>query len=173
MAFDSELEAFAAYAKALPNNCVFLADTYNSLEGVRHAVEIGRQLRQHGHDLAGIRLDSGDLAFLSIEARKILDAGGFARTAIMGSNDLDEHIIASLKQQGAAITVWAAPGSSPPTTNPPWGESINSLAIRRPDGVWEPKLKLSEQAAKTTNPGLLQVCPASVPTPSSLGTPYP
>ena len=158
MAFDSELEAFAAYAKALPNNCVFLVDTYNSLEGVRHAVEIGRQLRQHGHDLAGIRLDSGDLAFLSIEARKILDAGGFARTAIMGSNDLDEHIIASLKQQGAAITVWGV-GTRLVTAydQPALGGVYKLSAIRRPDGVWEPKLKLSEQAAKTTNPGLLQV----------------
>src|SRR5436309_10028206 len=68
MSFDSELKAFAAYARALPNNCVFLVDTYNSLKGVRHAIEIGRQLREQGQEMAGIRLDSGDLAFLSIQA---------------------------------------------------------------------------------------------------------
>jgi len=74
---------------------------------VRHAVEVGKELRQRGSELAGIRLDSGDLAFLSIEARKILDEGGFPDAAIVGSNDLDEHIIENLKQQGATITVWA------------------------------------------------------------------
>src|SRR5262249_48954208 len=73
MSFESELESFAAYAKALPNNCIFLVDTYSSLEGVRHAVEIGKKIREQGHELAGIRLDSGDLAFLSIKARAILD----------------------------------------------------------------------------------------------------
>src|SRR5437016_3987198 len=88
MSFDSESEAFAAYAEAMPNNCIFLVDTYDSLEGVRRAVEIGKELRRKGHELAGIRLDSGDLAFLSIEARKILDAAGFNNAAIVASNDL-------------------------------------------------------------------------------------
>src|SRR3989475_12372621 len=93
-------------ADALPNNCVFLVDTYNSLEGVRRAIQIGQKLRQRGHELAGIRLDSGDLAFLSIEARKLLDQAGFTKAVIVGSNDLDEHIIESLKLQGATINVW-------------------------------------------------------------------
>src|SRR5207245_6557709 len=105
-AFDDELEAFAAYARAMPNNCIFLVDTYNSLAGVRHAVEIGKQLREQGHTLAGIRLDSGDLAFLSIQARKILDEAGFTDAAIVASNDLVEQIIESLKQQGAKISAW-------------------------------------------------------------------
>ncbi len=103
MAFENELAAFEAYAKALPNNCIFLVDTYDSLEGVRHAVAVGKRLRKRGHKLAGIRLDSGDLAYLSIKAREILDAGGFKDAVIVGSNDLDERFISSLKQQGAAI----------------------------------------------------------------------
>src|SRR5262249_14109963 len=106
LAFDNELEAFQAYARAMPANTTFLVDTYNSLDGVRHAVEVGKELRRKGHELAGIRLDSGDLAFLSIQARKILDEGGFKETSIVGSNDLDEYIIESLKQQNAKINVW-------------------------------------------------------------------
>jgi nicotinate phosphoribosyltransferase len=159
MSFASELEAFAAYAKALPNNCIFLVDTYNSLEGVRHAVEIGKELRKQGYELAGIRLDSGDLAFLSIQARKILDAGGFPNASIVASNDLDEHLIESLKLQGATINVWGV-GTRLVTAydNPALGGVYKLSAIRKPDGTWEDKLKLSEQVAKTTNPGILQVC---------------
>jgi len=158
MSFDNELQAFTEYAKALPNNCILLVDTYNSLEGVRHAVEIGKQLRKQGHELAGIRLDSGDLAFLSIEARKILDAGGFPNTAIVASNDLDEHLIESLKLQGATINVWGV-GTRLVTAydNPALGGVYKLSAIRKPDGTWENKVKLSEQVAKTTNPGILQV----------------
>ena len=90
----------------LPNNCVFLVDTYDTLEGVRRAIEVGRKLREQGHEMVGIRLDSGDLAYLSIEARKLLDAAGFPKAQIVASNDLDERIIESLKQQGATIAVW-------------------------------------------------------------------
>jgi nicotinate phosphoribosyltransferase len=158
MSFDSELEAFTEYAKALPNNAVFLVDTYNSLEGVRHAIEVGRQLRAHGHDLAGIRLDSGDLAFLSIQARKILDEAGFTSTVIIGSNDLDEYLITSLKQQGAAIGCWGV-GTRLVTAydNPALGGVYKLSAIRGPDGAWQYKVKLSEQATKITDPGILQV----------------
>src|SRR3954471_8600757 len=106
MSFAEEETAFQAYAEAMPNNCVFLVDTYDTLQGVRRAAKIGKWLREHGHELAGIRLDSGDLAWLSIEARKILDAAGFPKALILASNDLDEHIIQSLKQQGATINVW-------------------------------------------------------------------
>ncbi len=98
MSFDTELEAFATYAEAMPNNCVFLVDTYDTLQGVRHAVEAGRRLREAGHEMAGIRLDSGDLAWLSVEARRLLDEGGFPNAVIVASNDLDEHLIESLKQ---------------------------------------------------------------------------
>ena len=158
MSFESELKAFAAYAEALPNNCIFLVDTYNSLEGVGHAIEIGKQLREHGYDLIGIRLDSGDLAFLSIQARKRLDEAGFPNAAILGSNDLDEHIIESLKIQGAKINVWGV-GTRLVTAfdQPALGGVYKLSAIRQPGGKWEPRLKLSEQVAKISNPGILQV----------------
>src|SRR5205085_1581245 len=88
MAFGDELEAFKAYAKVMPNNCVFLVDTYNTRDGVRHAAEVGKWLDSQGHKMVGIRLDSGDLAYLSIEARKILDEAGLTKAAILASNDL-------------------------------------------------------------------------------------
>ncbi len=158
MSFDDELEAFDGYARALPNNCIFLVDTYDTLDGVRHAIEVGRRLRERGHDLTGIRLDSGDLAYLSIEARRMLDEAGFARTFIVGSNDLDEHIIASLKNQGARIAVWGV-GTCLATAHdqPALGGVYKLGAVRRPGGPWQHKVKLSEQAAKVTTPGRLGV----------------
>ena len=86
MSFENELEAFHAYADALPNNAVFLVDTYDTLGGVRRAIEAGKRLRKRGHKLAGIRLDSGDLAWLSSQARNLLDSAGFKQTAIIASN---------------------------------------------------------------------------------------
>lgn len=158
MAFPSELEAFEAYAEAMPNNCVFLVDTYDTLEGVRHAVTVGKRLRDKGHELGGIRLDSGDLAWLSVEARKILDDGGFPDAVIVASNDLDERIIASLKSQGAAVDVWGV-GTKLATAyaEPALGGVYKLSAIRVPGGKWQYKLKLSEQAHKISSPGILQV----------------
>lgn len=158
LCFETELQAFEAYARALPNNCVLLVDTYDSLQGVRHAIEVGKMLRQGGHALAGIRLDSGDLAYLSVQARKLLDEAGFDKTVIFGSNDLDEHIMTSLKQQGAAIGAWGV-GTKLVTAfdQPALGGVYKLSAVRDPGGPWRPKVKLSEQAAKITNPGVLQV----------------
>ncbi|HEY3356014.1 MAG TPA: nicotinate phosphoribosyltransferase [Polyangia bacterium] len=158
MVFDDELEAFRAYARALPDGCVLLVDTYDTLEGVRHAVEVARELRAAGHELAAVRLDSGDLAYLSIEARKILDAGGFPQTRILASNDLDEHLIESLKEQGAAISLWGV-GTKLATAwdQPALGGVYKLSAVRRPGGAWEHKLKLSEQTVKISTPGILQV----------------
>lgn len=158
MSFPDELAAFNAYADALPNNCTFLVDTYDSLEGVRRAVQAGKGLRKRGHKMAGIRLDSGDLAYLSVEARKILDAAGFRDAAIVASNDLNEHLIASLKQQGARINMWGV-GAMLVTAydQPALGGVYKLSAIRNADGSWEHKIKLSEQAVKVTNPGVLQV----------------
>jgi nicotinate phosphoribosyltransferase len=96
MCFDSEIESFERYAEAMPDNCVFLVDTYDTLEGVRKAAEVGIELRRRGHELVGVRLDSGDLSHLSIEARRILDQAGLHDAVIVASNDLDEHIIESL-----------------------------------------------------------------------------
>ena len=158
MVFDDELEAFTAYADAMPNNVVFLVDTYDTLDGVRHAIEVGHRLRARGHRLLGVRLDSGDLAYLSTETRGLLDAAGFTDTAILASNELDEHLIESLRQQGAAITVWGV-GTRLATAydQPSLGAVYKLTAIRDGSGDWTPRVKVSEQAAKTTNPGLLQV----------------
>jgi nicotinate phosphoribosyltransferase len=158
MCFDSELEAFDRYAEAMPNNCVFLVDTYDTVRGVHHAVAAGRRLRERGHELAGIRLDSGDLAWLSKEARRILDEGGFPNAFVCASNDLDEHIIGSLKREGATIAVWGV-GTRLATAydQPALGGVYKLSAIRDETGTWQPKIKLSEHAAKVTNPGLLQV----------------
>ncbi|HEX9046501.1 MAG TPA: nicotinate phosphoribosyltransferase [Verrucomicrobiae bacterium] len=158
MSFDDEREAFQAYAEAMPNNCIFLVDTYDTLEGVRCAVETGRWLRERGHEMAGIRLDSGDLAWLSVEARKILDEAGFPKAHIVASNDLDEQIIASLKDQGARINVWGV-GTKLVTAydQPALGGVYKLGAIRGKDGRWDYKLKLSEQTVKISNPGVHQV----------------
>src|SRR5688572_20891708 len=101
-----ELASFRAYAEALPGNCTFLVDTYDTLDGVRNAITVGHELRERGYELGGIRLDSGDLAHLSIEARRMLDEAGFPNAKIVASNDLDEHVITAIQEQGAAIDVW-------------------------------------------------------------------
>lgn len=158
MSFDNEEEAFNAYADAMPNNCVFLVDTYNTLEGVRHAVRVGKRLREQGHELVGVRLDSGDFAYLSIEARRILDEGGFPKAVIVASNDLDEHIITSLKQQGAKINIWGV-GTKLVTAydQPAMGGVYKLAAVRDAAGEWQYRLKLSEQTIKVSNPGIQQV----------------
>jgi len=158
MAFGSELESFEAYARALPNNCVFLVDTYDTLEGVRNAVRVGKQLRQSGHEMVGIRLDSGNLDRLSRDARDIMDEAGFAEAAIIASNDLDEHLIASLKRRGAAVGVWGV-GTRMVTADgqPAMGGVYKLSAVRGSSGDWNYKLKLSEQPVKMSIPGILQV----------------
>ena len=158
MAFGSELESFEAYARALPNNCVFLVDTYDTLEGVRNAVRVGKQLRHSGHEMVGIRLDSGNLDRLSRDARDIMDEAGFAEAAIIASNDLDEHLIASLKRRGAAVGVWGV-GTRMVTADgqPAMGGVYKLSAVRGSLGDWNYKLKLSEQPVKMSIPGILQV----------------
>jgi nicotinate phosphoribosyltransferase len=158
MLFDDELESFRAYARAMPNNCVFLVDTYNTLEGVRKAVEVGKWLRAQGHQLAGIRIDSGDLAYLSIEARKILDEAGFQDASIVASNDLDETIISSLKTQRAAINVWGV-GTRLVTGHDQsaLGGVYKLSAVRDVGSPWKSRIKVSEQTLKISNPGIQQV----------------
>ncbi|MCS6821435.1 MAG: nicotinate phosphoribosyltransferase [Microscillaceae bacterium] len=158
MSFDTELEAFETYAHHLPNNCVFLVDTYDTLQGVRHAVKIGKKLREKGYEMVGIRLDSGDLAYLSIEARKILDEAGFTKASIVASNDLDENIISSLKEQKAQINVWGV-GTKLVTSydQPALGGVYKISAVKNDKNTWDYKVKLSEQAVKVSNPGILQV----------------
>jgi nicotinate phosphoribosyltransferase len=159
MLHDSEREAFLSYARALPSNCVFLVDTYATLDGVENAIEAARWLRAQGKKIVGIRLDSGDLAWLSQQARKLLDDAGFPDAAILASNELDEHVIQSLRDQDAAIGVWGV-GTRLVTGDPDsaLGGVYKLGAVRAgPDAPWQPKLKLSEQIEKTTVPGNLQV----------------
>lgn len=158
MAFDDELKAFMAYAKALPDNSVFLVDTYDTLKGVQNACEAGKYLKSIGKKFLGIRLDSGDLAYLSIEARRILDQNGFKDAVIVASNELDETILTELKRQGAQITVWGVGTSLVTSANQPALDGVYKLsAIREKGGEWKDKLKLSEQMVKISNPGLLQI----------------
>ena len=155
----SEREAFAEYARALPANCVFLVDTYATLDGVAHAIDAARWLRSQGREIVGIRLDSGDLAWLSQRARELLDAAGFPKAAILASNELDEHVIQSLRDQHAAIAAWGV-GTRLVTGHPDGalGGVYKLGAVRAARGApWEPRLKVSEAIDKTSVPGILQV----------------
>jgi nicotinate phosphoribosyltransferase len=158
MFFESETEAFQTYAKAMPNNCVFLVDTYNSIEGMRHAIDAARQLRKNGHEMVGVRLDSGDRVALSIEARRMLDNAGFPNAKIVCSGDLDEYVIADMKRRGARIDMWGV-GTKLTTGQPDaaLGGIYKLGAVRRPGRQWQYRIKLSDERAKTSFPGLLQV----------------
>ncbi len=157
-AFGDEQVAFDAYADAQPDNITLLVDTYDSLTGVARAIETGRKLLEHGRTLDAIRLDSGDLAYLSIEARRMLDQAGFTETRIVASNDLDEHTIESLREQGARIDIWGV-GTKLDTAfdQPALGCVYKLTAVADADGSWRFPVKLSEQTAKISTPGILGV----------------
>lgn len=158
MSFENELESFKKYADVMPNNCVFLVDTYSTLSGVKNAIHVGNQLKEKGYQLAGIRLDSGDLAYLSIESRKLLDEAGFNETLIVVSNELDERLIQSLKIQQAKIDIWGVGTKLVTSFDQPALDGVYKLgAIRDKKASWDYKIKISEQKAKVTTPGVLQV----------------
>lgn len=157
MSFPDEYTAFKTYADMYPSACILLADTYDTLKsGVPNAIKVFTEMREAGIPLSfyGIRLDSGDLAYLSKKARKMLDEAGFPDAVISASNDLDEYLIDSLKAQGAAITSWGV-GTNLITSkdNPSFGGVYKLAAIRDKDGHFIPKIKLSENSEKVTNPG--------------------
>jgi len=154
-----ELGAFEAYAEIYPDDTILLVDTVDTLEsGIPNAIKVFEKLRAKGHKPVGIRLDSGDLAYLSIKARAMLDEAGFRDAIIIASNDLDENIINSLKDQGAAISVWGV-GTKLATAydQPALGGVYKLTALRNPGESWQYKIKLSEQTMKISNPGLQQV----------------
>jgi nicotinate phosphoribosyltransferase len=159
MAFGSELDSFMAYARALPSNCVFLVDTYDTLEGVKHAIVAAKWLEKEGKKFLGIRLDSGDLNYLSNESRKLLDAAGFKEAKIYASNELNETLIADLKRQGAKIGVWGVGTHLVTGYSQPALDGVYKLSAYRKNKKepWEYKLKLSERLAKISDPGILQV----------------
>ncbi len=158
MCHENELTAFENYAEAMPNNCVFLVDTYNTIEGVRKAIEVGKQLKERGFDLLGIRLDSGDLADLSIKARILLDEAGFENAAIVASDSLDEYEIKRLKAKGAKISIWGV-GTRLSTAydQPALGGVYKLAALKDEKGNWDYKMKLSNTPMKVSNPGILNV----------------
>ena len=157
MSFPDEYTAFKTYAKLYPDACTLLVDTYDTLKsGVPNAIRVFKEMQEEGTPVRkyGIRLDSGDLAYLSKKARKMLDEAGFPNAVIAASNDLDENLIASLKIQGAEINSWGV-GTHLITAagNPAFGGVYKLSAVRRADGSFEPKIKLSENTEKVTNPG--------------------
>jgi nicotinate phosphoribosyltransferase len=158
MCFPTEREAFAAYAEALPNNCVFLVDTYDTEEGVRNAIAEAVALRARGHELIGVRLDSGDLGALARRARVLLDHADFPFATVVASNDLDEHAIAALKAADAPIGIWGV-GTNLVTAKdqPALGGVYKLSALRGADGAWQDRVKLSENPVKISNPGIQQV----------------
>ena len=161
MSFPTELEAFKAYARLYPNNCILLVDTYDTLKsGVKNAILCYDAMKEEGIPLKrfGIRLDSGDLAYLSKKARKMLDEAGYPDAIISASNDLDENLIASLKAQGACITSWGV-GTNLITSEsqPSFGGVYKLAATYSDEGQWVPKIKLSENSEKITNPGNKQI----------------
>jgi nicotinate phosphoribosyltransferase len=156
--FSSELEAFRAYAQTFPDKCLLLVDTYNVLKsGVPNAIKVGLELEAEGHHFLGIRIDSGDLSYLSREARTMLDEAGLIHAKIVGSNDLDEHTIASIRAQGAPIDVWGVGTNLITSKDSPALGGVYKLAAEGNAGVLEPRLKVSENIAKITNPGVKKI----------------
>ena len=159
MSFDSELEAFRAYAEAMPKNCVLLVDTYDVEQGIKNAITVGLEMRERGEHLSAIRIDSGDLAWLAKAARRMLDEAGLTDCGIVLSNDLDEYTIRSIQGEGAKVNSWGV-GTKLATAydQPTLGGVYKLSAVRLPgSSVWEDKIKISETAVKLTTPGVLDV----------------
>lgn len=162
MSFPDELTAFRTYAKLYPTAAILLVDTYDTLKsGVPNAIKVFKEMRGAGIPLTfyGIRLDSGDLAYLSKKAKKMLDEAGFPDAVISASNDLDETLINSLKIQGAAINSWGVGTNLITSKDCPSFGGVYKLAavLDKKSGQFVPKIKLSENAEKITNPGSKEI----------------
>jgi nicotinate phosphoribosyltransferase len=158
MSFSNELESFRAYAKIFPETCLLLVDTYDTLKsGVPNAITVFKELRAKGYEPVGIRLDSGDLAYLSKKARQMLDEAGFEKTKIFASSDLDEDLIRDLKAQGAKIDVWGVGTKLITSENNPALGGVYKLTAEVVEGKTIPKIKKSDNIWKVTNPGYKKV----------------
>ncbi len=159
MAFDDEPASFEAWGEVMPGNLLFLVDTYESIRGAKRAIETAKKLKAKNIDILGVRLDSGDLAHLSIEIRKLLDEAGFKSAKIMASNELDEYIISDLKHQGAKIDLWGVGTHLVTGKDQPALDGVYKLSAVRDNkkAPWRYKVKISEQLVKVTNPGISQV----------------
>lgn len=154
MSFPDELSAFRAYAKSYPDNCLLLLDTYDTLKsGLPNALKVFDELAASGHRPRGVRMDSGDLAYLSKKIRKVLDDRGYPDAKICASGDLDEYSIRSLLSQGAKIDIWGV-GTKLITSEdvPSLGGVYKLSAVKRGE-TYEPRIKISENIVKITNPG--------------------
>lgn len=159
MSFPDELSAFRAYAQAMPDNCILLVDTYDVKQGVSNAITVARELKRAGHQLKAVRIDSGDLAWLSKMTRAMLNQAGFDDVGIVLSNDLDEYTITALNEQRAQYTALGV-GTHLASAygQPALGGVYKLSAIREPgQEEWTPRLKISEQLYKRTIPGVLDV----------------
>ena len=158
MSFDSELEAFRAYADTYPDACLLLVDTYDTIrQGIPNAITVFKELRAKGHEPLGIRIDSGDLAYLSKKARAMLDEAGFPNATITASSDLDEEVIFDLRAQGAKIDTWGVGTRLITSQNAPSLGGVCKLSALEKNGEMIPKIKLSENKGKITNPGYKKV----------------
>jgi nicotinate phosphoribosyltransferase len=155
-AFTSELEAFRSYARSFPDDCILLVDTYDTLKsGLPNAIKVAKELEQGGHRLTGIRIDSGDLAFLSQRARQVLDQEGLPYVKIVASNELDEYIIADILAQGGKIDIWGV-GTNLVTGSGEGGCALGGV-YKMVEHNGRPKIKLSANPEKMTNPGIKKV----------------
>lgn len=156
--FDNELDAFEAYAKIYPNNCLLLVDTYDVLKsGMPNAIKVFKELKAKGHEPLGIRLDSGDLDYLSKECKNMLTEAGFEDVRITASNDLDEYCISNLKSSGSPINSWGVGTKLITSSDSPSLGGVYKLVASYKDGKYEPKIKISEDPEKITNPGYKKV----------------
>lgn len=156
--FNSELESFRSYAKYYPDSTLLLIDTYDVLNsGLPNAITVFKELREKGHKPLGVRLDSGDLEYLSKEVRKTLDAEGFKDAKITASNDLDEHLVEHLLTNGAKIDNWGVGTKLITGHDSPSLGGVYKLSGVLKDGKIEPKMKISNDPRKINNPGLKQV----------------
>jgi len=156
--FPTELEAFRAYARTFPDKCLLLVDTYNVLKsGVPNAIKVGLELEAEGYHFQGIRLDSGDLTYLSRASRRMLDEAGLKNAIIVASNDLDEQTIFDIRAQGATIDAWGVGTNLITSKDSPSLGGVYKLAAEGEGDVFHPRLKVSENIAKITNPGIKKV----------------
>ncbi|MBC7958863.1 MAG: nicotinate phosphoribosyltransferase [Vallitaleaceae bacterium] len=156
MSFDTEIEAFRAYANLYPQNCLLLVDTYDTLQsGVPNAIQVFKEMEDRGIKLEayGIRLDSGDLSYLSKKSRMLLDEAGFSDAIISASSDLDEYLIRDLKLQGSQITLWGVGTNLITSKDCPAFGGVYKLSACLENGKYHPKIKISENPIKVTNPG--------------------
>lgn len=153
MSYDSELEAFRAFAEIYPDTCLLLVDTYDSIQGIRNAITVFNELKAKGHKPVGIRLDSGDLAYLSKVARKMLDDAGFTDAVVFASGDIDEYLLESLHNQGAKIDVYGVGTKLITSEDMPSLGGVYKLSAVERNGELQPRMKISDSIVKVTNPG--------------------